>query len=51
MISTPGQSKSGIPFGCLLIRVFEFFKIDFKTATKNTVKEIFDVKYLVLSNL
>lgn len=51
MLATPCQSKSGILFGLLLTRIFDFFKIDFKNATKNTVKEVFDAKYLAMSNL
>ena len=51
MLSILGQTKSGLPFGLLLTRVFEFFKIDLKTADKVTAKEVLDVKNLALSNL
>lgn len=51
MLAVVNQTKSGLPYGLVLSKVFEFFKIDIKSAAKVTVKEVIDVKNLTMSNL
>lgn len=51
MIAAVNQTKSGLPYGLMLSKVFEFYKIDVKNAAKVNVKEVIDVKNLTMSNL
>ena len=45
------QSKSDIPYGLLLTRIFEYFKIDVSGATKTVIKDFYDNKSLAAANL
>lgn len=51
MMATLEKSVSGIPYGLLLTRVFEFYKVYFKTATRMVVKEALDQRAFIQNNL
>ena len=51
MIAAVNQKKIGLPYGLMLTKVFEFFKIELKSAVMVSVKEVLDVKVLAQSNL
>lgn len=46
-----GKSTSGLPYGLLLTRIFEWFGVDFEGVESVSAKEFLDVKCLNQSNL
>ena len=51
MLNVVSKAKSGLPYGCLLIKVFEHYKIKFEESDKQLVTEFFDERSLAQSNL
>ncbi|KAL8156742.1 hypothetical protein AgCh_001735 [Apium graveolens] len=51
MLAAVNQKKIGLPYGLLLSKIFDSFKIDLKSAVKLSVKEVLDAKTIAMSNL
>lgn len=51
MFATVGKQNSGLPYGCLITRILQFYKVSFTGFDSNQAKDQIDVKNLTQSNL
>lgn len=46
-----GQATAGLPYGCFLTRIFDWYDVEYDEEDKFVVKEFLDKKYLSTSRL